>query len=48
MQYYIDESALGDNGAIIGYPSANNKKFLVQFKQKITDKTDAGGKKCFI
>ena len=34
MQCYIDESALGDNGAIIGYPSANNKKFWYNLNKK--------------
>ena len=43
-QYYRDESFLDANGVVADFPAANNSSPLFLFKQKITDKTVAGGR----
>ena len=43
-QYYRDESFLDVNGVVVDFPAANNSSALFLFKQKITDKTVAGGR----
>ena len=44
-QYYRDESVFTYAGAIKNFHVGDNNSTLVNFKQKITDKTDANGRK---
>ena len=44
-QYYRDEIYLDANGAIANFPAVNKNSALFIFKQKITGKTAAGGRK---
>ena len=42
-QYYRDEPALADAGAIANFSAANNNSALFKFKQKIISKTGNNG-----
>ena len=44
-QYYKDKPALTDAGGVVNSSDANNNSASFKFKQKITDKTAAGGTK---
>ena len=44
-QHYRDESALGNNGNIIGFPDDSNNSASFKFKQEITGQTGNGGTK---
>ena len=44
-QYYIDEPALDDNNNIFDFPTNNNNRISLKFKQQIKGQPGNGGTK---